>query len=452
MIKKTTLIVLLCAMALAGAVYYFDWKRGAEKPAVENSELTFSIQASDIVWLTLAHPGKPAEPAIRLEKEKDGWKIVQPVETGADQPSAQGIVDGLASAQVSQTEPGDPGRLKAFGLDPGRVSVEFQLQNGAKHTLLLGDKDFTGDGVYSVVDAGKSVSVLPGSLLTSADKSLEDLRDRAVLHATSEEAASFTLKNSSGEIAASKKDSEWQLTTPGEARADESAVNSLLAAVTTAKMASVASEKPENPGKYGLANPSITFAVTDGKGQTTTLLVGKKEDNTYFARDTSRPTIFTIDEDLHKKLVETYGDLRDKMVLHFDAENITGIELRDPHGTIVLAQGKNGDWTVLAPEAQKGKSAANWKILDVLTDLHAQEVLDHPPADLVQKLDKASIEAVLTEKDGKKLTLRISAPPSGKADDANAAVYAQASDGPALFKLKKEDFDSLNLSPTQILP
>ena len=35
MIKKPTLIVLLCAVVLGGLVYYFDWKRGnEEKPAV----------------------------------------------------------------------------------------------------------------------------------------------------------------------------------------------------------------------------------------------------------------------------------------------------------------------------------------------------------------------------------------------------------------------------------
>ncbi len=88
----------------------------------------------------------------------------------------------LASARVSQTEPGTPDRLKVFGLDTPALALDFQMQNGAKHSLRLGKKDFTGVSVYAIVDNAKDVALLPESLLISADKPLQDLRDHSVLH------------------------------------------------------------------------------------------------------------------------------------------------------------------------------------------------------------------------------------------------------------------------------
>src|ERR1700730_10110202 len=205
MIKKPTLIVVLYAIVLGVVVYYFDWKRGKqEKSAADTTKPALSMQAVDVSSLALTRPAKPSEPAIRIEKRHDAWQILQPVDTAADQSSVQGIVDGLAGARVSQTEPGTADRLKAYVLDPPRLTLELELRNGLKHTVLMGDKDFTGSSVYATVDGAKSVSLLPESILTSTDKSVDDLRDRTVLHITSGQVVSFTLKGSGRELAAAK--------------------------------------------------------------------------------------------------------------------------------------------------------------------------------------------------------------------------------------------------------
>jgi len=444
MIKKGTLIVLVCAVVLGGAVYYFDWKHGSvEKPAEDTSKPAFSIQASDIASITLSHPSTPDAPPIRIERRQAAWEIVEPLDTTADQATAQGIADLLAGARSSQTEPGAPDRLKAYGLDPLQVSVEFQLKSGAKHTLLIGEKDFAGDSVYAIVDAAKDVSLLPDTLLTSCSKSVDQLRDRAVLHVDSSHATSFALRNSSGQMEVAKQNGDWKFTKPSPGRADTQAVESLLSAATTAQMAGVASEQPENLGKYGLASPSIVFAIVADSGEKSTLLVGKKEGDVCFAHDPSRPMIFRITGDLCKKLDVTYADLRDKQVLHFDADNITRVEIHNAHGTIIATRSEGDEWTLASPDAQKGKSAASWKIFDPLTGLRAEEVLEHPPPNLAAKLATPAIEVTLLSKDGATTILRMS-------HETGGAVYARTSDNTAVYKLKKEDFDSLNFDATQI--
>jgi hypothetical protein len=441
MIKRNTLLVLLCAVVLGGSVYYFDWKRNAgQEPAKDATKLAFSIQAPDITSLTLARPAQKDEPAIHLEKRGDTWQIVQPIATDADQPSVEGIVDGLASARVNQLEPGTPDRLKAYALDPPAISLEFQLKNGQRHMLLMGDKDFTDVYVYSVVDGAKDVSLLPGSLLASSDKPLDKLRDRMVLHLSSTHVASFDLKNRSGELAATKEKTEWKLTIPSGRLADETNVNSLLGAVDNARMVSIANERLENLGKYGLAAPAISFAAVDETGKTVTLLIGRKEGEDYFARDPSRPMIFTINEDLYKKLSESYGDLCDRNVVHFAEADINHVEIHNASGVIAATRKSPDEWTADAPTDIKGKSAETWKIFGPLSGARADEVLDHPASDLTAKLAHPAVEVVLTNKDGKKVAVRIS-------KEVGDFVYAQTSESHSLYKLKKQILSELNFNP-----
>lgn len=87
---------------------------------------------------------------------------------------------------------------------------------------------------------------------------------------------------------------------------------------------------------------------------------------------------------------------------------------------------------------------ASWKIFDALTGLRAEDVLDHPPANIIAKLARPAIEVILTTKDGKQAILRV----SGESGDF---VYAQASGSPVVYKLKKQDFDTLNFDAAQIL-
>lgn len=446
MIKKSTLIVLVCAVILVGGLYFYQQHQAKENiTPKETLRPAFAFQPDDVTSLTLSHPAQKKEVTIQFEKKGGSWQIVQPVQTAADQSTVQGIVDQIAESRVEQTEPGSADRRKVYGLDPSQTTIEMQLKNGAKHTLLLGDKDFTGDSVYALADASQSVSLLPISLSTSTSKSLDDLRDRSVLNIPSSDVTSFAIKNPSGEFAADLNKDQWKFTKPEDAPADKSAIDMLVSAVTSGKMTTVVSEKPENPSKYGLTTPAIAFTVTTNKGAKSTLVVGKKEGQEYYARDLSRPMVFRINDDLYKKLTEKFGDLRDKKVMHFDAEDIGQVQIENKNGTISLARKKDSqdEWAIQSPDNLKGKSAASWKFLDPISNLQADEVIDHPPVSLESQVAKPEIKATLTKKNGATLTLKIS-----KA--SGDFVYARSSDSSVLYKLKKGSVDDLNFKPADL--
>ena len=394
MIKKSTLIVLLVAILAGGAVYYFDWQRGqkeAEKATQDTSKPAFPVQAQDISSLSISYPADPKSQAIQLEKRGGAWQITQPIQTGADDPSVQGIVQQLATARVSQTEPGTPDRLKVYGLDNPAVALDFQVQNGAKHNLKLGKKDFTGVSVYAIADNAKDVVLLPESLLVSVDKPLQEMRDHAVLHINAVEFNSFELKNSSGEVDAAKGQDGWQFSKPASTPGDDGGDHYAALGVANAKMVTIASETADKLGAYGLTSPAITFTASDAKGKSETLLVGKKEGDEYFARDASRPMIFRINQDLYKKLAEGYSDLRDKRIVQFDPANITHVEIHNANGTIACTRKNESEWNFDESADQKGKSANAEKLFSPLQVTRAEEIFDRPDGGRRGEVEQASV-------------------------------------------------------------
>jgi len=441
MIKKSTLFILLGAIALGAAVYFFDWKRGqkeAEKSTAETSKLAFSLPVgSEIVSLLITRPQIAGEGPIRLEKQNGTWQILQPLQTQADEHVISEIVETLSNSRIESNQPGTPDRLKAYGLDPPAVSIDFKLQNGTQHTLKLGNKDFTNTYVYGQID-GKDVALLPSAMRSQTDLSVDFLRDHEVLHFAQNDVNAFSLKNPGGQIEAKKEKEGWTFAKPDAGQlADESDVASLLNAVSGAKMKNVVAESAENLGKYGLNPPPITFTVTNESGKSASLLVGKKEGSDYYAKDSSRPTIFKVNETLYKKLTENYGDLRDKKLMHLTQSDFNRAELHNENGTLVITPKAEQDWVAEAPPEIKGKAIATWKIFPSVANARALAIVDHPSAEIQSKLAKPLVQMTLTTKDGKKITVNFT-------PAIEDFVYAKTSDSPTVYKLNKNALADLN--------
>jgi Domain of unknown function (DUF4340) len=447
MIKKSTLIVLVCAIFISAGAYYFEWHKSKHPPApAEKSKPAFSVMPDQIVSFSISHPAQKDQPAIDFQKQKGAWQIVQPVDTLADQPTAEGFIDQLAESRPTGTESVTPDRRKAFGLDPPAASVRFTTKVGQKHTLLLGDKDFSGADVYAIVDDQPEVSLMPLSLLTTADKSLKDLRDMNVLSLDSADVSSFTLKNPSADLTVMRdqKDStQWNFTKPEKVSADPDAVDGMLSALSGARISDIVSEKPDDLARYGLANPSIRLTVVRNGGDQSTLVFGKKAGDEYYARDLSRPIIFKVKSDLYSKLDDNFTQMRDKTVVHIDESSLNRIQLQNANGSIAISRQGTGQWKIDSPAADKGKSASSWKILNPFTSLRADEVIDHPSAGQLAAMKKPAITAILTKNDGQQITVRISKP-------SGDVAYAQSTQSPELFKIKKQTVDDLNLKPSDV--
>jgi hypothetical protein len=448
--KKSTGIIFLLAAAIAAYVYFYDLKHtkptdttgdseseSASSDDSANAKPAYTLAATDIATLTIERGGTTAN----LEQRADGWYMTQPVQTRAEQSVAGAIASELASVRVDRTFTAAPDRMTTYGLTAPAVTLEFKLKNGTQHELQLGAKDFSGSKVYAIVDGSKDVSLLSDSILISSNKPVDDFRDQAVLDIDSNSVSSFELKNDSGTIAAKKTDGSWKIVTPRAVAADSGAISSLLGSLGTARIASFASNTPDDLAKYGLAHPELTFHAQMDSGKVVDFQLGKKDSSWYFARDLSRPFIFRVLESVHTSMSTKFFDLRDKNLIHAEEADIVRAEIHNAKGATTCVKGPDGGWVIEQAAAQKNPAPACPSFWPSLSSARAEDILDTPPGSVTSQLAKPPVQVTLTDKSGKKTEIQISA-------STGNSVYARTSNGPEVLKLGKSILDDLNFAPT----
>jgi hypothetical protein len=326
--------------------------------------------------------------------------------------------------------------------------VEVKLKDNKTHRIKLGTKDFSNQSVYAVIDEGKDVSLLPVSLLTSADKSVDDFRDLAILGTvTPEEINSINVKNANGSFAVAKKESNWVLKTPAETAADNTEVNNLVSEITSAKAKSVASEIAGDLVPYGLNSPVISISAQSQPGGSRQIIIGVKnegEGKTYFAKSSDRSQIFKIDQDLFDKLNVKATQLHSKQLVKLNKDDVSRIQIKNENLTLVAVRNADGKLLVKEPVAQKDKEVVATRIIEPISAASATELIDKPTAEIAAKMSKPVVEASLTTKDGKTTVIKISA-----ADGDN--VYVRVGGRSEIFKVSKILLDSLTFKITDVV-
>jgi hypothetical protein len=438
--KRSTLILLFIAAGLGAFVYFYELRDGKGRDEkTETSQPAFTFKREDLAAITVTRAGQ----TITLEQRDNQWVITQPVNTAADQTAVDALISGLTDARIERNLTASAEEIKSYGLSEPAVTLEIKLKNGEMRRLKLGAKDFSGLSVYGQLDQAPDAVLLPASLLTSADKPLDDLRDRAVLGVSQYDLSALKLSNEHGQLTLAKQDANWMLKSPIEAAADESEVSSLLGEITSAKAVEFVSETADDPAKYGLHKPAITLTAQLPGGAERVLTIGSKTEEHYFAKNSERPAVFKIPAALYDKLNAKPASLRDKQIIKLDKDELTRIEIKNLHLTLVAEKDNENKWLIKSPAEQKDKEAQSWKLFDPLETNKATEVLDPAPAAIAAKLAKPAVEVKLTDKSGKITTLRVSA-----ADGDNA--YVSVAGKPGVYKVSKQMVEGLSFKAADI--
>jgi hypothetical protein len=445
--KKTTGIIFLLAAALGAFVYFYDLKHTKPGDADTDSSVStdanakpaFTFLPSDAASITVIRGGA----TVSFEKRQEGFYMTEPLATQADQSTVGAVASELSSERVLRTLAATPEQLTTFGLTSPAVTLQVTLKNGTKHTLKLGNKDFSGINVYAIVDGAKDVSIMSDAILTSSDKPVDEFRDQSVLHFQTSDATAFELMNDSGEIAASKSGPAWKMDKPRAAAADGPAVSSFLDALANARVASFVDDASKDLSKYGLTHPAVSLRIDLAGGKSSELRVGKKDANAYFATVVSQPFVFRVDEAFYKSLDRKFFDLRDKRLLRVNDDDAVRLDIRDGAITGVCVKDSSGEWTAEKSADAKSKSTNCPSMWGSLRDARAQEIYDAPSGTIGAQLAKPVVEVTLTDKSGKKTEVRI----SGASGDS---VYARTSESPEILKLDKQILRDLNPASTSV--
>jgi hypothetical protein len=334
------LVLILVLAGLAGYIVLVENKR--EPNAAEAKEKVWggSLASGDVeeVQITLAG-GETA----RLQKTDSAWQLVEPSQAPADETEVSSITSSLAGLEVQRVVVANAGDVKQYGLDPARISVAFRSKGQTDlRRIEFGEKTPTGGDLYARIAGEKRVFLVSSYLDSTFNKTPFALRDKTILKIDRGKADGLELSEGTTSIRLAKKGADWMLVKPIAARADFAVVESSLERVGSAQMVGITEAEATNLARYGLDKPTATITVAMGSSRAT-LTLGKTDNAVVFAKDASRPMVFTVPPTLKTDVVKPVSDFRRKDL--FDSRTFTATRLEFTRGseTIVLEKSKGKD-------------------------------------------------------------------------------------------------------------
>ena len=206
----------------------------------------FTIGANSVAAFGIK---RRAEPVLEFTRADAGWRVK------GGQASSQKVSDFLAKVTAAtaesfvwpvgasnETEHASAALLVGYGLDPdAAVTVTLKGVDGLDRRISFG-KEVSDGRVYALVHGGAAIVTLPIELKTLADQDADSFADLRLFPSDSRSVVSFSILDRDVLYAfVREKDGNWALESPVVARADDDAVNVLLARILSLSVSDGAS-------------------------------------------------------------------------------------------------------------------------------------------------------------------------------------------------------------------
>jgi hypothetical protein len=355
---RNTLFLLVIGLALGAYVYFVEMKREPKPEAAEaaRTKVFKDLDAAKIESVTVK---ASAGDSTTLKKTNDAWQIVAPAESAVDVSEVSSVTTNLASLESTRVVDEQPKDLAKFGLAEPRVDITFRAAGDkADRRLQLGSKTPTGGDLYAKLANEPKVFLVPSYLESSLDRTTFQLRDKTTLKFDRDKTDSLEVAAAGAPAMKFVKHGEaWTMTQPVAARTESSAVEGLVGRIASAQMKSLAAQAPDagELGTYGLAKPAVQVTVGAGSATAGLLVGNESQDSGAYAKDASRPMVFTIEKALADDLKKGPADYRLKDLLEFRA--FTGKKIEIARGGVTHAFEKKKVAPEKGPEKGTEKGA-----------------------------------------------------------------------------------------------
>jgi hypothetical protein len=399
---RSFIVLLVIAIPLA----WYAWRESKREPTEDKKaqEKVFAgIDADKIDRLTVVSDKGDQTTA---EKKNGKWELTQPAATAGDEAELSGITSNLASLEVQRVVDDQPSDVKQYGLDPPRIKLSFRA-NGKEHQLLVGQKTPTASDLYARVADKPRVFLIPSYLDTTLNRGTFDLRDKTVLKFDRDKIDHVLLETPDHVTNLSKLGADWRITSPIDARADFGTVEGIIGRLNTAQMKSLVDSTGKDPKEYGLDKPAVTVKLSSGSSQASLALGKSAGEGVVYARDLSRPLVFTVESGLLDDVKKEPGDYRMKDLFDARAFNTSRVEVTRGGQTTTFE--KQGDkWKQLSPSAKDADASKVEGLVTALSNVRATSFvdkttgtgLDAPDVTISLKFDENKLERVKLTKHG----------------------------------------------------
>lgn len=360
----STIALAVVLLGLVGYIYFVDSKKPASG-AAETKAKAFTVEADQIEEIQI----RPVSgEGSRAEKTNGTWQLVEPEKTDADQGQLSNAATSLASLEVNRVVDDNPSDLAQYGLNPAKLDVAFRLkgQKDVRH-LLVGEKTAAGGDLYAKKADEKGVFLIASYLDGTFNRTPFDLRDKAVLKFDHDKADGLEIAHDGNTIQLAKTAGDWAMVKPYKARADFGATEAALTSLSSTQMQKIASPEAKDLKMYGLDMPNLTATVMSGSARAA-LTIGKIEGDSAYARDLSRPMVFTIPQATAVDLQKGADMFRRKDMFDARSFNSSRVELHRGGETLTFEHTKDKDGKDAWKNAA-GTAVDTAKVEDMLTKL-----------------------------------------------------------------------------------
>lgn len=232
----------------------------------------------------------------------------------------------------------------------------------------------------------------------------------------------------------------WQITTPLQARADDSTVTRILGDFEKLKYKDIVEEKPTDLNAYELKNPKVIVHLKMKKGQPEKLIqIGAKNpvNDVYYVRVNNDPRVYAVESSVGDVVTTTLFDLRDKKLTDFSSEKVNSLQIKTKGQDLLFAK-EGGTWKMKKPSESPASENEITSLLSSLESLRASEFVDDPVADPAKYgLQTPSAEVDLTLEKGLQQKIIF-----GNKDSAQ--IYSRVEGTPGIAKVSDSFSDTFN--------
>jgi hypothetical protein len=396
---RNLLILLVLGLGLGAYVYFVESKR---EPASATADGTGSSESRQKVFGTGLEAAKIEELRLtsssgeRTMLKKSGgaagagkeggaaasgtWQIVEPIQSAVDETEVTSVTSNLATLESTRVVEENAKDLAKYGLAEPKVEVAFKAAGDKDYRrLFVGGKTPTGGDLYAKLANESKVVLIPAYLESSLDRSTFQLRDKSILKFERDQVNAVEVAAGPMSMTFTKQGDTWTLTHPYRARTDSTAVDGLLGRIGSGQMKSLAAQEatPADLHKYGLVKPTALVTLISPSGRMG-MMIGTPSPTTgaaatpsaapgmppgsseptgegVYAKDLSRPLVFTVDKTLADDLKKSPADYRLKDI--FDFREFTGTKMEVTRGGATVTFEKKKE-TPAPAAAAAAKNAA----------------------------------------------------------------------------------------------
>ncbi len=432
------------------------------------------FSSSDVQRIEVKHKGQDV--VLVRDKEKERWKLMQPIQADADRDKVNDFLSKLAGLEARGKDVSYNKDPKETGLDkptsvitltleekvpakPGQDKDDKEKEKKTRTVTLQLGKQEEGKLYVKETDSPR-VNAVEDSLGTLAGRGAFAWRGKRLFDFPVAELKQVTVQRGGEKVTLDHSGDRWKLTAPVSADADTGRASKLAGDLGNLEVLEYVNDNPtpkQLESEYGLNKPELTVTLTliDKTKSPPELEIGRARGpgNGYFAQlknGKEAKSVFVISNQVVDQLNRDSLAWRSKRILDVPVVGIDKLTIHHGDQTITLQQ-QAGKWKLIAPATADVDGARVSKLAAAVGNLEAMEFVtnDATKEQLGTQygLEKPVLTVTVQKKDAPAVTVDL-----GKPRNSKPGVFARLAGSSAVFAVNSEVRDQLDLKPLSLLP